>query len=335
MHMEEEDLNWKNSIEEILEKLSRNDKIIFKSQQRNEKDLTQQEKNQIARDIYDKSKSNFIARFGKYLSMEDLNYFRKYESEDEEGSEIKLLLRPLIEHTKNLRRDRKNRRFNALKELIKENSYFSEVEMMKRNPLLYEQLVGQYLSEEEKKERDSYVIKSTFVNILMEGIERDRADDKRKLQQENEDNAMEEEDDSNDFLEHERTISKPSTSQWGEFLQEEKPIRRYAYNNLPQKFITKEERELLRNEFVTLMHRSFLDGNDEEFDYETVDNNESYDDIELIDHDSEDKYFDDEEPEANKYNQIVESSEDELDIYMNALNQHPSVCQLSQDLKKL
>lgn len=48
----------------------------------------------------------------------------------------------------------KNRRFDALKKMVTEGTYFSEEEMRKRNPLLYEQLVGQYLSEEEKRMRE-------------------------------------------------------------------------------------------------------------------------------------------------------------------------------------
>lgn len=61
--------------------------------------------------------------------------------------------------------------------MIKGDQYFSEIEMMKRHPLLYEQLVGQYLTGEEKRERDKYEMKEnvTFVKILMEGIERLRS----------------------------------------------------------------------------------------------------------------------------------------------------------------
>lgn len=36
---------------------------------------------------------------------------------------------------------------------MKEGIYFSEKEMKQRNPLLYEQLVGQYLTEEEIEDR--------------------------------------------------------------------------------------------------------------------------------------------------------------------------------------
>lgn len=334
-------------IGKIFQALALNDKVIFKSQQRGEEDLNADEKRQIAQDIFNNSKMNFINRFGKHFTLEELEYLQQYETESGEGYEIKLLLRPLIEHARNLRLERKNRRYEALKQLIDENSYFSEVEMMKRNPLLYEQLVGQYLSLDERKERDGFHTEATsFVSILMEGIERDNADVKKKTQQENEDNAMEEEDDDSDddnpAAETTSTAfedAKPSTSKWGEFHDSkiDEPIRRYASYQTPQKFITKDERELLKNEFVTLMHRSFLDGKDEEFDYDSVDNNETYDNIDIIDHDKEDKYFDDEEPEYVDMNEQrpAESSEDELDIYMNALNQHPAVCQLSQDLKRL
>lgn len=52
--------------------------------------------------------------------------------------------------------DVKNRRYDAMKKMIaKGSSYFTEDEMRQRNPYLYEQLVGQYLSEEERKERET------------------------------------------------------------------------------------------------------------------------------------------------------------------------------------
>lgn len=48
----------------------------------------------------------------------------------------------------------RNRRFEAMNELIKEGSYFSDTEMKTRNPLLFEHLVGQYLTPEEKEVSD-------------------------------------------------------------------------------------------------------------------------------------------------------------------------------------
>lgn len=52
-----------------------------------------------------------------------------------------------------------------------------------------------------------------------------------------------------------------------------------------------------------------------------------------MEHDAEDKYFDSEDPEeVITTNGHIESSEDELDIYMNALNQHPAVCELADNI---
>jgi hypothetical protein len=50
------------------------------------------------------------------------------------------------------------------------------------------------------------------------------------------------------------------------------------------------------DELIRLMALRFLMGEDKEFfDYSSVDKNEKYDDLELINRDSEEKYFDEEE----------------------------------------
>lgn len=41
-----------------------------------------------------------------------------------------------------------------MNQLIKEGSYFRDTEMKTRNPLLFEHLVGQYLTPEEKEVSD-------------------------------------------------------------------------------------------------------------------------------------------------------------------------------------
>lgn len=52
-----------------------------------------------------------------------------------------------------------------------------------------------------------------------------------------------------------------------------------------------------------------------------------------MDHDAQDKYFDSEDPEDEiTAEERRQSSEDELDIYMNALNQHPAVCELAKNM---
>lgn len=54
-------------------------------------------------------------------------------------------------------------------------------------------------------------------------------------------------------------------------------------------------------EFLEKMVREkFLDGGDDEFDYSTVDEDETWDDWETLEEDIRAKYFDDETPEDNE-----------------------------------
>lgn len=168
-----------SEIDNIIRTLVANTDVIFKSQQRGESEPNDNEKTEIALNMFNKNKTNFLLKFGKYLDEDQLRYFDRFTEAIEEPAdyeEIKIVLDDLKRNFKqNVRQLQvKNRRYEALQQMIKGDSYFSEIEMMKRNPLLYEQLVGQYLTDEEKRERDKYEMKEdvTFVKILMEGIER-------------------------------------------------------------------------------------------------------------------------------------------------------------------
>lgn len=329
-------------LDDIISSLTYNTEICFKNQQKWEADLTCKEKFDIAMEVFDKSKLNFLMKFGKHLKQDQLEYFKKFTDYSEpDWEEVTLVLKDLYKNSSTDHHNKivKNRRYEALKKMVQDDTYFSELEMMKRNPLLYEQLVGQYMSEDEVKQRDHYKMdeQCTFVKILMEGIERDNAEAYKKKQAEYEDNQMEEEDsseDDDDDKEKSRSPSpKPSTSRWGEFEDsEQKSMKPKHKQNLS---ITTQERVILKEEFVTTMYQSFLDGKDKDFDYTNVDNDASYDNLAELDHDEEDKYFESEEPDDNMDDIKEISSEDELDIYMHALNQHPTVTQLSKDLRKL
>lgn len=456
----------------MLECLAKNENIYFKSQQRGEDDLSLSEKILIASELLGKSKILFLMRFGRFLESHHLDFFENCVAKSEEGEELKCILGDLRKfHGKKDSKIVKNRRYQKLKLLIEENVYFSEIEMMKRNPLLYEQLIGQYLSEEEKNERNK-IKGESFVGILLEGIERDQAyekcrkqkkeegvfvgeekesdDEMEKIESDDEINDLIKQKDIDDEMKEEMDVQmkreqiiedyietkekseefekkskkigeqgkkneecekikkmfeiekrnykikkrielnqnkiskkkvkkslqgltlendassnwfeKPKTStQWGEMndrkieesfaipgisgrnFEEPLAIQQQEFNRkkvLPQKtYILADERELLRNEFTTLMYQSFLNGQDEDFDYSSVDYNDAYDNINILNYDEEEKYFDSEEPEDVKMEEdhveAEESSEDELDIYMNALNQHPSVIQLSNKMNNL
>ncbi|XP_050307847.1 coiled-coil domain-containing protein 97 [Anthonomus grandis grandis] len=334
-----------SEIDNIIRTLVANPDVIFKSQQRGEAEPNDLEKTEIAQQLFDKNKTSFLIKFGKYLDMNQLGFFDKFmegQFDPEGAEEVRIILNSLKADSVRNKRNVlvKNRRYEALQQMIKDDSYFSEIEMMKRNPLLYEQLVGQYLTDEEKRDRDKYEMIEgvTFVKILMEGIERDKAELSRKLQQQKEDSQMEESDSSDeDRPVEEISVSlksaRPSTSRWGEFEEESIQATR-SKKSAPM--VTGSERLLLKQEFVSTMYQNFIDGKDNDFfDYNTVDNNPSYDNISEMDLDAEEKYFDSEDPEdVINRGETRESSEDELDIYMNALNQHPAICELAENINE-
>lgn len=171
--------------DQMIDYLINRQDVFFKSQQRNESDLTAHEKANIANSILQKSKSNFLARFGKQIQEQHLSYFENYMEDEDEGYDLKFYIQNLKRYfSKKRTTDIKNRRYGALNKLVKDDDYFTETEMMKRNPLLYDQLVGQYMTQEEKNKRDNINTQNiTFVNILLEGIDRDTTRQKQKEQQ--------------------------------------------------------------------------------------------------------------------------------------------------------
>ncbi|XP_024891193.1 vacuolar protein sorting-associated protein 35 isoform X3 [Temnothorax curvispinosus] len=312
---------------ELLDHVA-NSKAIFKSQQKGEPELTFEEKRAIAGKLLEKSHCLFLSKFGHYLKVEHLEYFSK--SQDYETVyHVNRLRRYFDNSTRHI--DVRNRRYEALRTLIEKGDYFSECEMMKRNPLLYEHLVGQYLTEEEKKARDTIDTQSAnYVDILMETVERDKLQKRLKSQQKEEAEVREENDSDDDNDDNSRTsivsktdFDKPSRHQWGEDLDEVKDKNKDRDKKLRSSKISNQEIKLLRQEFVTNMYQSFLDGKDRDFDYSTVDDNEAYDNVELRNQDEEEKYFDSEAPEtvltSNECNDQNDESEDELDIYMRSL----------------
>lgn len=267
---------------EILNYVS-NSAAIFKSQQKGEPELTFEEKRVIAEKLLERSRCLFLSKFGHYLKEEHLEYFGK-----DQGYEMAYHVNRLRRYFNNLTRrvDVRNRRYEALKTLIEKGEYFSECEMMKRNPLLYEHLVGQYLTEKEKKARDCIDTRNTnYVDILMETIERDKLQRRLEFQRQEEDSVREEndsdddsDDDDGDSDTRDSVTSKTSNSkertgvQWGGYLNEtgdnDKNRDKSSQNNrIRQSRISSEEIQLLRQEFLTNMYQSFLDGKDADFDY--------------------------------------------------------------------
>ncbi|CAN7999598.1 unnamed protein product [Ixodes hexagonus] len=242
---------------------------FFKHQQRNEPDLTYDEKRKIAEEILDANSALFLQRFSRYLYREDASYFEPLRRTD---YEVDFYLRELEKRQRRgLSVQTKNRRYEALQRLRAEGDYFSDKEVRRRNPLLFEQMVGRYMTEKEKQDLDKLDYSTlTFSGLLMHHIDRNELCSLRRQQQDVEEATFEENDSDSDDEE----CDEP-----------EGPV------------VSATEKAMLRSEFMNTMYESFLSGKDNDYDYESVDNNAEYDSLKTRQDDEEEKYFDAEEPE--------------------------------------
>ncbi|XP_023166109.2 coiled-coil domain-containing protein 97 [Drosophila hydei] len=332
-----------NQLLDIFKALAENANIIFKSQQIDDPELNLEEKQQIAQDAFQKNRENFLIRFGSYLNEQQLADFQSVGviepiKPDENLEEISLLIEDFKRKLLSRAICIKNRRYHAMQQLLQQGEYFSEHEMMQRAPELYQELIGQYLTEQEKKQRDSYDVRNTsFSGILMHTLEQKQRDE--LLQQQVDTSAeMDETPTANVDCE----VPAACRQQWGGF-EDDEPVACSSSRNTQtplapiNRIVTAEyynpgERELLRNEFMGLMKERFLSGQDTDFDYTAVDDNAQLDDLKQIERDEEDAYFEssDEDEIAAAVDEVPlklpnSSDEDELDVYMRHLNQHPSL----------
>uniref|UniRef100_A0A674AAK3 Coiled-coil domain containing 97 n=1 Tax=Salmo trutta TaxID=8032 RepID=A0A674AAK3_SALTR len=149
-----------------------------------------------------------------------------------------------------------NQRYAALRELQREGQYFSEDQMRSREPLLYEQYIGQYLTEEQLlhrsleamqggagEERGPGGAEGGLAHLLLNSYQERLIQSRMQEEQDREENALEEDEE-------------------GEEEGKTHSITRRVFN--------KEEKALLRDEFITLMYQRFLDGHDKDFNYRLV-----------------------------------------------------------------
>ncbi|XP_016967623.1 coiled-coil domain-containing protein 97 [Drosophila biarmipes] len=329
---------------DIFKSLAENNNIVFKSQQIDDPEISLEEKQEIAREAFEKNRENFLIRFGAHLSVRQLGSFQELAVKepikpDENLEEMCLLLEDFRRKLSTRSVCIKNRRYNAMQQLLDKGEYFSEHEMMQRAPDLYQELVGQYLTEAEKKARDSYDVRNTsFSGILMHTLEKKQRDELLEETQQEEEEQVEVRNASLPPADFEVPVA--CRKQWGGFDDDE-PVAcstsRNAEVRVPAnitnistpEYYNPGERELLRNEFLSLMKERFLGGEDKDFDYTAVDDNTLLDDLKQIEQDEEDAYFEDSDDEEELRDQPAEqkeaSSEDELDIYMRHLSNHHSL----------
>ncbi|XP_007941331.1 coiled-coil domain-containing protein 97 [Orycteropus afer afer] len=251
------------------------------SQQQGEPDLTEQEKVAILGQLYREKPLVFLERFRTGLREEHLGCFGHLRGDHRADFYCAEVARQGTARPRALR----NRRYAALRELIQGGEYFSDEQMRFRAPLLYEQYIGQYLTQEELRARAPAPQAPKpgspgnpacpLSDLLLQSYQEWELQQRLLQQQEEEEACLEEEEEEEDSNEEDRSSSKDSEA-W-----------------IPDS----EERLILREEFTSRMHQRFLDGKDGDFDYSTVDNNPDLDNLDIVARDEEERYFDEEEPE--------------------------------------
>lgn len=267
----------------------------IQSQQRGEPELTFDEKIAVLQDVLSRRPGDFLMRFGLYLRADHLMCFQSLRQDyevDFRVREVELLLN----RDKNRKKVR-NRRFEYLQQEMERGDYFNDREMRRRNPLLYERYIGQYLSDEDRKELNLEVSSEVGLSAqLMDQLDRLRTAELLARQQDAEEmQEEEEEEDSEDETEDETEVKRPDDDT--DCRTDSVRIQHEADATSRTEISTKEKR-LLRDEFVSIMHQSFLAGSDKDFNYQQVDTCCEYDPLKIRERDEEEAYFDDEEPET-------------------------------------
>lgn len=248
---------------------------LVKSQQLEEAELTLDQRRQELLQQFNSRPLVFLERYHNCLKPEHLAAFAHVSSDPRTQHYSKVIQRRAAECPNKTRV--KNHRYAALRALQKDGEYFSDEQMRRREPLLYEQYIGQYLTDEEVLERSQEAMlegapggSGSLAHLLLNSYQERLIQHRLQEEQEREDGALEEEDDEED------DNNKVQVKEW-------KP--------------TTEEKALLREEFISQMHQRFLDGKDEDFDYSEVDENPDYDNLDIVTRDAEEKYFDDDDDE--------------------------------------
>ncbi|KAM9745540.1 coiled-coil domain-containing protein 97 [Menidia menidia] len=256
---------------------------LVKSQQIGEAELTVGERKQELLHQYRSRPLVFLERYHACLKPEHLPAFAHVCSDPRAQHYSQVVQTRAAGRTH--RTKVRNQRYAALRALQKEGTYFSEEQMRIREPLLYEQYIGQYLTDEEVLERSQEAMldgggeapgggTGGLAQLLLNSYQERLIQHRLQEEQEREDGAEEEEDEE----------------------EEDDEVRVQQKEWEP----TQEEKALLREEFISQMHQRFLDGKDKDFNYSEVDGNPDYDNLDIVSRDAEDRYFDEDDDEEEE-----------------------------------
>ncbi|KAK7103141.1 hypothetical protein V1264_018101 [Littorina saxatilis] len=279
----------KESVRQVmLERLSVTS-AHFAHLQRDSPDLTQQEKIDIAAAVLEDNPATFLSRFGKYLQLSDLAFF---QDADKNNYEVSFHLKEIRHRCSRPNLIVKNRRYAAMKELESGGEYFGEEAMKQREPLLYEQMVGQFLTDEEKERQATAAIDrsdlrfSTILFVHMDDTQRTELYRRQKEREECQEEEEEEEDSEEDDDDDDDQPKQRKRTEMDEDGSEAEDTSEISGGRATDIW-----RQQLHEEFTAIMREQFLSGKDVQFDYSKVDDNPDYDSLATMGQDEEYQYF--------------------------------------------
>ncbi|XP_007421554.1 coiled-coil domain-containing protein 97 [Python bivittatus] len=253
-----------------------NSRLAVRSQQKDEPDFTPAQKLAILQDLYRTKPLVFLERFRTALREEHLPCFHHLSGNYEADFYCAEVRRAGLGKTQHTRV--RNKRYAALQQLIRGGEYFSDEQMRGRDPLLYEQYIGQYLSDQELQMLGNCKLEAScsLSGVLLDSYQEQVIQQRLQVQQEQEEACKEEEEEDSDHDSEDKAFD-PDADEW-----------------VP----SEGEKAFLREEFTSRMYQRFLDGKDLDFDYSEVDENPDFDNLDIVSRDEEERYFDGEEPEV-------------------------------------
>ncbi len=144
--------------EDMMLHLIRLPSTEFKLQERGEEDLTDKKKRELAEALLQRSRSLFLAKFGKHLEDRHLDLFDKECDEDDDD-----LVGCHLEQLRSERggvglRRKRNRRLRALRKMEADSGdddYFGVDAMRERQPKLFHEMVGRHCKQVKGEEEVS------------------------------------------------------------------------------------------------------------------------------------------------------------------------------------
>ncbi|KAI8890004.1 hypothetical protein K501DRAFT_320045 [Backusella circina FSU 941] len=286
------------------------DEIKFKTLRLNEVEPTPEQKLFKMEQLLQTDPALFLSKWGSNLGQDTLKLFKPIQN----NYEVDYLLDSLLyqepmeqeqdsnESSDNRRGPRKpksaldtvikNRRYAYLKQYLRHSDYFSEESMQLREPILYDQFIGQHIPMREREQPFSNT--TGLVDRILSNIDNKYVSDHLERQKIIDEEQFEEEEEESDDDADEQERSTPallSKSQPKDIKMKdaESQEEEDEENNMAE---LSEFREEQRLELIQLLEEKFLAGKDDTFDYVLVDYNDEYDDLEQQEQDIQDKYFD-------------------------------------------